>query len=209
MSHAYIIHAKWRLLTENSFSKFDITKKERFALQYPSNSMMASAKPVSALEDWLHSQPGGYLHPNVHIVDDSSAGVHWRASGPVEPGTKLATVPHSIALSYLNALADDEYPVFKQKRTAFKIEAIGFFYLALQYLNRSTSFWKPYLESLPQPEEQHTTPLWFDTPEDEAWLADTDALFTTKKLKAIYEEQYQSGIAVLGAAGIDTEPITW
>lgn len=170
---------------------------------------MASTKPVSKLEDWLRSQPGGYLHPNVHIVDDSSAGVHWRASGPVEPGTKLATVPHSIALSYLNALADDEYSVFKQKRNAFKIEAIGFFYLALQFLNRSTSFWKPYLEALPQPEEQHTTPLWFDTPEDEAWLADTDALFTTKKLKAIYEDQYQSGIAILRAAGIDTEPITW
>jgi hypothetical protein len=100
---------------------------------------MASTKPVSALEDWLRSQPGGYLHQNVHIVDDSSAGVHWRASGPVEPGTKLATVPHSIALSYLNALADDEYPVFSQRRRDFKIEAIGFFYLALQYLNRSKS----------------------------------------------------------------------
>jgi hypothetical protein len=109
----------------------------------------------------------------------------------------------------LNALADTEYPVFSQRRNAFKIEAIGFFYLMLQYVNRSTSFWKPYLESLPQPEERHTTPLWFDAAEDEAWLADTDALFTTKKLKAIYEEQYQSGISILKEAGIDTAPLTW
>jgi hypothetical protein len=170
---------------------------------------MAPSKPVQALEDWLRSHPGGYLHPNIHIVDDENAGVHWRASGPVEPNTRLATVPHSIALSYLNALADPEYPVFSQRRKSFKIEAIGFFYLALQYVNRSTSFWKPYLESLPQPEERHTTPLWFDTPEDEAWLADTDALFTSKKLKAIYEDQYQSGIAVLKEAGVDTAPLTW
>lgn len=170
---------------------------------------MASPKPVDVLEDWLRNQPGGYLHPNIHIVDSSDAGIHWRASGLVEPNTRLATVPHSIALSYLNALADDAYPVFSQRRKAFKIEAIGFFYLALQYINRATSFWKPYLETLPQPEEGHTTPLWFDTPEDEAWLADTDALFTTKKLRAIYEEQYQSGIFVLKEAGIDTTPLTW
>lgn len=170
---------------------------------------MAPIKPVQALEDWLRSHPGGYLHPNIHIVDDENAGVHWRASGPVEPNTRLATVPHSIALSYLNALADPEYPVFTQRRKAFKIEAIGFFYLSLQYVNRSTSFWKPYLESLPQPEERHTTPLWLDTPEDEAWLADTDALFTSKKLKAIYDDQYQSGIAILKDAGVDTAPLTW
>lgn len=170
---------------------------------------MASSKPVKVLEEWLRSQPGGYLHPNIHIVDRSDAGIHWRASGPIEPNTRLATVPHSIALSYLNALADDAYPVFSQRCNAFKIEAIGFFYLALQYINRATSFWKPYLETLPQPEERHTTPLWFDAPEDEAWLADTDALFTTKKLKAIYEEQYQSGISVLKNAGIDTAPLTW
>lgn len=165
---------------------------------------------MAALEDWLRSYPGGYMHPSIHIADDSTHGVHWRASGPVEPGLPLATVPHSMALSYLNALADDtEYPIFKQKRNAFKIEAIGFFYLMLQYVNRKTSFWKLYLKALPQPEEEFTTPLWFDSPEDEAWLKDTDALFTSKKLKAIYEEQYQSGISVLKAAGIDTEPLTW
>lgn len=170
---------------------------------------MSSSKPVSALEDWLKSQPGGYLHPNVHVVDDENAGVHWRPSGPVEPNVRIVTVPHSVALSYLNALADPSYPVFSKNRKAFKIEAIGFFYLMLQYVNRSTSFWKPYLETLPQPEEQHTTTLWFDDPEDEACLADTDALFTGKKLKAIYEQQYASGIAILRDAGVDTQPLTW
>lgn len=171
---------------------------------------MDSTKPVAALEEWVRSHPGAYLHPNIHIADDSERGVHWRASAPVEAGTPLATVPHSMALSYLNALADDAtYPVFKKHRNAFKIEAIGFFYLMLQYVNRKTSFWKPYLEAVPQPDEEYTTPLWFDAPEDEAWLKDTDVLFTAKKLKAIYEDQYRSGISILKTAGVDTEPLTW
>lgn len=170
---------------------------------------MPSPKPVSALEDWLKSQPGGYIHPNIHIHDDENAGVHWRASGPVERDVNIVTIPHSVAFSYLNALADSAYPVFTKHRKSFKIEAIGFFYLMLQYVNRSSSFWKLYLETLPQPEEQQTTTLWFDDSEDEAWLADTDALFTTKKLKAIYEQQYESGIKLLREAGINTEPLTW
>lgn len=170
---------------------------------------MAAENNVQGLEEWLRSQPGGYLHPNVHVANDEGQGVHWRASGLVEAGVNILTVPHSMAFSYLNALADDAFPVFKQRRAEFKIEAIGFFYLMLQYHNKPTSFWKPWLETLPRPEDGHSTPLWFDSAEDEAWLADTDALFTTKKLKAIYEEQYSSGIATLEKAGIDTEPLTW
>lgn len=170
---------------------------------------MPLGEPVQALEDWLRGQPGGYLHPNVHIESDETHGVHWRASGAVEPGSRIATVPHSIALSYLNALADESLPVFQRRRKEFKIEAIGFFYLMLQYVNSATSFWKPYIETLPQPGEEYTTPLWFDEPADEAWLRDTDALFTTKKLKSIYEEQYSSGVSILQASGIDTEPLTW
>lgn len=118
-------------------------------------------------------------------------------------------MPHSIALSYLNALADDNYPVFKKHRNDLRIETIGYLYLALQYLQRSKSFWKPYLDTLPGPAEVRTTPLWIDEASDEVWLADTDALFTMKQRRAIYEQQYEKGVRILQNAGIDVDGLTW
>lgn len=118
-------------------------------------------------------------------------------------------MPHSLALSYLNALADDQYPVFKQHRRDLRIETIGYLYLALQYLRRSKSFWKAYLDTLPRPDERHTTPLWIDEAEDEVWLADTDALYTMKQRRAIYEQQYEKGITILKEAAVDVNDLTW
>lgn len=164
---------------------------------------------TDALERWLRAQPGGYLHEEVYITNFEENGVHWRADGAIEPDTRLITVPHSVAFSYLNALADDRYPVFKNKKTSFLIEDIGFFYLALEYINRAKSFWKPYLDTLPEPSQGHTTPLWFDDPQDEAWLADTDALFTVKQKRDHHLRQYESGIKVLQSAKVDTKDLTW
>lgn len=166
---------------------------------------MSTTDQTTALEEWLRDN-GGFLHPSVHVVTSRESGVHWRASDAVEG--HIATVPHSLALSYLNALVDDAYPVFKQYKDKFKIEAIGFFYLMAQYLDPN-SFWRPYLDTLPRPEDGATTPLWFDAAEDVAWLEHTDALHTSRKRKLIYEGYYQHGIAVLAGAGIDTTAYTW
>jgi len=122
---------------------------------------------------------------------------------------RIITIPHSIALSYLNALADVQYPVLKQHRKDLRIETIGYLYLALQYLQRSKSFWKPYLDMLPSPDDRHTTPLWIDDAANEIWLADTDDLYTMKQRRAIYEEQYDKGVGILRNAGIDVKDLTW
>ncbi|KAK6442425.1 hypothetical protein LTR95_001333 [Oleoguttula sp. CCFEE 5521] len=164
---------------------------------------------AATLESWFREQPGAYLHPAIRISHSSEAGGHWRANAAIEAGTRLVTVPHSLAFSHLNALVDDGYPLFKQQRTALGVEITGFFYLMLQYLHRDKSFWKHYLDALPKPEGEHTTPLWFDDHTDEVWLADTDAAYTAKKRREAYLAQYDSGIAVLRKAGIDTSSLTW
>ena len=170
---------------------------------------MATTVATEALEQWLCDN-GGYLHPNVKVSVNAEAGYHWRATAALAPGTTITTVPHSLALSYLNALVDDAYPVFARRRADFGgVENIGFFYLMAQYLNRTKSFWKPYLETLPQPEDEFTTPMWFADPEDVRWLEGTDALHTMHGRIAIYEDYYRAGVAVLKQSGIDTEPYTW
>nr|OQO17909.1 hypothetical protein B0A51_15794 [Rachicladosporium sp. CCFEE 5018] len=164
---------------------------------------------AATLESWFREQPAAYLHPAIHISHNHEAGGHWRADAAIEAATRLVVVPHSLAFSHLNALVDDAYPIFKQQRVALGVEITGFFYLMLQYLHREKSFWKHYLDALPKPEDQHTTPLWFDDSIDQAWLADTDAAYTARKRREAYLKQYDTGIAVLRKAGIDTSPLTW
>ena len=118
-------------------------------------------------------------------------------------------MPHVLALSYLNGLADDASPVFTQSRDLFRIEAIGFFYLMVQCVNRRESFWNPYLDTLPGPDYDFTTPLWFDDPQDAAWLEGTDVWNTISARKDIYKQYYSKGIAAFKQAGMDVGPYTW
>lgn len=112
-------------------------------------------------------------------------------------------------MSYLNALVDDKYPVFKQQRHCFKVEAIGFFYLIIQYVDRETTFWKPYLDALPSPSTNFSQPLFFEDPEDVAWLEGTDVWYTVTAKRDIYKTYYRDGIKVLQQAGMDVGPYTW
>lgn len=163
---------------------------------------------AQALEEWLRSSPGGYVHGHLHVAEDDERGIHWRAEKELEKDSKILTVPHSHALSYLNALVDEAYPVFKTRRKDFTVEAIGFFYLMLQHINRQSSFWKPYLDTLPLPTQQLTTPLWFDAG-DEQWLVDTDVAHTMSQRKIVYERYYASGLAILKDSGIDVSQVSW
>ena len=172
---------------------------------------MTSTPATTSLESWFRSH-GGYLHRNIRILQapsDSSSGIHYHATGPIPPGTTFAHAPHSLALSYLNALVDDTFPVFAQQRHRFKVEAIGFWYLMVQYVNLERSFWRPYLKTLPAPDSEFTRPLFFEAPGDVAWLEVTDVWHTALARKKVYEQYYNDGIAVLREAGIDGQPYTW
>lgn len=169
---------------------------------------MATTSATEALESWLRSN-GAYIHPQVSIHQDATSGVHLRATGDIAPASLLGSAPHSLALSYLNAVVDDDFPVFKQHRHRFKIEAIGFFYLIAQYINRGRSFWKPYLDTLPNPDGELTQPLFFEDENDVAWLDGTDVWHTVAARKDVYGGYYADGIAGLKEAGTDTQPYTW
>jgi len=170
---------------------------------------MSTSDITKALENWLREN-GGYLHPAITICQTDDEGVHFRTRDvSIKPQTTIASAPHSLALSYLNALVDDAFPVYKARRDEFKIEAIGFFYLMSQYIHKEQSFWRIYLETLPLPESEHSTPLWFEEARDLKWLEGTDVLHTVLARKRIYRQYYESGIRTLDAAGVDTIPYTW
>ena len=169
---------------------------------------MLSSLKAEALEAWFRAN-NGYLHKGINVLHSETAGFHLCADSSIPSDTTIASAPHSMTLSYLNALVDDEFPVFRQQKQRFKVEAIGFFYLMTQYVNRDQSFWKPYLDVLPQPEDDFSQPLFFESPEDITWLRGTDVWHTVTARQDVYKEYYHSGIAVLQEAGIDVAPYTW
>jgi hypothetical protein len=175
------------------------------------SARLTMARPSEAqlqtLRQWLEDN-GGYANPSINLDWNQTSGVHCRAKGesPVSGESRICTVPHSLALSSLNALVDDSFTVFKNRGLA--PEAIGYFYLMQQYINREKSFWKPYLDTLPGPEHEHLTPFWFDD-DDLLWLADTDVLHTTKARRKLQEDHYAKGINMLKRAKVDPVPYTW
>ena len=169
---------------------------------------MSSNSRTEALESWFRYN-SGYLHESIRILHNDELGLHYHAVNPVDSGTMIASAPHSIALSYLNALVDEAYPVFTEQRHNFTVEAIGFFYLMAQYVDRENSFWKPYLDTLPTPENDFTQPLFFEAVEDVAWLEETNVWHTITARKQVHENYYKDGIAALHEAGVNVEPYTW
>ena len=168
---------------------------------------IGAEKRISAFEQWF-KENGGYLHPQVRFAHNDKSGYHCRATAELDLETLIFSVPHSLALSRLNALVDESFAVFKNASSELAVEVIGYFYLMHQYLHKAQSFWESYLDILPQPHDELRTPLWFDD-SDRAWLEDTDVLNSYVSRKAMNESQYEKGIKILSQAEIDTQPYTW
>lgn len=162
---------------------------------------------IHVLQAWLREH-GGYLHDSVTIAHNPEDGLHMRAIGEVLRDVPVISVPISLTLSPLNAMVDDELPAFRDNAHSFTIEALGFFYLMSQYIHKEHSFWKPYLDLLPEPDNNLNTPFWFDKA-DLQWLHETDVAHSHIERENVWRAYWTDGIRVLARAGVDTMPYTW
>ncbi|GAB7342999.1 hypothetical protein MBLNU457_g1095t2 [Dothideomycetes sp. NU457] len=161
---------------------------------------------MEALQQWFKDN-GGYIHPSTQLSREDEFGTLLRATEAIDEGTTIITGPHSLSLSVLNAMVDDTNPVFKENANAFTVEALGFFYLMAQWLSRDKSFWKPYLDTLPSPEEGFGTPNFFDD-DDLKWIEGTDLHLVYVKRKDVWEQYWREGVIVLERHGVDSKPYT-
>lgn len=128
------------------------------------------------LVEWAHEN-GATLDPKVEVYQ-GEYGTSLRVkrpkgltpASPLPPNSSIVSCSYGISLSYLNAL--DEFselpsrspPMPKQFLEEVDPHTIGRFFLMQQYLLGEQSFWAPYIESLPQPDEAKklATPLFWD-----------------------------------------------
>ncbi|TKX18134.1 putative ribosomal lysine N-methyltransferase set10 [Elsinoe australis] len=156
---------------------------------------------MEALAEWLKAN-NGRLHSSTRLSSDGEQGGHLMAREDLSEGAQIMSVPHSLAMSCLNALVDDTLPVLKANADSFTVEALGVLYLMSQWLNKDKSFWKPYLDILPTPEQGFNTPFWFEE-DDLSWLQGTDLMKTFEGLESAWRTYWRDDTKVLHEGGMD------
>ncbi|KAI9155417.1 Ribosomal lysine N-methyltransferase set10 [Paramyrothecium foliicola] len=124
---------------------------------------MSATQEISALTAWAE-RLNASLHPSVEVVEDPHTGLSFRvrpsASGPVQPHEPVVTIPAArLSLSYLNALSDDGPDRFHDGVLAgLAPHVLGRIFLVKEYAKGlNASFWAPYIQALPQPDDR---PNW-------------------------------------------------
>lgn len=131
---------------------------------------------VDALVRWA-TEHGAALHPSVEVYSDAATGLSLRvkpaAGKPLAPYEPVVSLPTRLTLSYLDALADDSPTrLHPELVAAAPPHVVGRLFLAKELLRCRDSFWWPYIEALPQPDDIAAwalPPFW---PPEEAELLD-------------------------------------
>ena len=157
---------------------------------------------INSLVEWF-TQSGGCLHRNVRIVHDQSRGFHAQAVGSIEAGTTVVECPINATLSVMNLQQTKGLVPYIQSPLARCIDrlpndVLGYLVLIEQLVLDDASPWSHYIACLP---EQHelTTTLWFSH-EDCEFLANTDLLRDTQRLKEQLRKEWRmAGLAMVEA----------
>ncbi|KAF1991816.1 SET domain-containing protein [Aulographum hederae CBS 113979] len=189
------------------------------------------------LVEWFKQQ-GGYLHSNIHLLEDEDNGLHFRAkenlkqaattevstqtghSESLPSSTVACTCPVdlSISISSIKCLVEDpKDDRFSTTKLAGRLPdaAVTYFFLAEQRLLKERSRWYPYIDALPT-EDEMSTPLYFSR-EDLVWLygtsiypSDSDpSRSSIEARKEMWQEHWESGRSALQELGANAEPYTW
>ncbi|CAM1509489.1 Fc.00g032280.m01.CDS01 [Cosmosporella sp. VM-42] len=169
---------------------------------------MDPSQRIATLLAWA-SKHNAHLHPSIEVYHDAQTGLSFRVkpsavSGP-KPFEPIVSLPTSLTLSYLNAVSDEEAPFPSSFREQTPPHVIGRFFLVKQYLLGEKSFWWPYIQALPQPDQYSAwalPPFW---PSDEAELLEgTNVEVGIEKIKTDVKEEYKSAAKLL-ADGWDSK----
>ncbi|TFB01894.1 Ribosomal lysine N-methyltransferase set10 [Trichoderma ghanense] len=169
---------------------------------------MDSDDRISLLLAWATSN-GASLHPSVQIYDDPTTGLSFRVSpsspSPIPPYEPIVSLPTHLSLSYLNALHPT--PSFPKSFLAKSPpHVVGRLLLIKEFLRGPESFWHPYIQALPQPEDVDDwalPPLW---PEEEAELLEgTNVEIGLDKIREDLGREFRDAQKLLLASNQDAE----
>ena len=161
---------------------------------------MAQAQ-IDGLIKWVREH-GGYLHPDVVILYNPELGFHVEVKRTLSGTTRIASCPMPVTISILNAT---NTPPFKSHGTNFPVSFINqrpstviqYFFLMDQYVSQESSWWAPYIRSLPTPVALADEMLSVTDPDDLKWIAGTNLIFALKKRTEDWRKWYEDAVTQL------------
>ena len=150
----------------------------------------------------------GYFDPNAQIAFSPRKGYHAVVveGATLAKGTRIASCPMEVTLSVLNALGvhpfsnyGTAFPVAFLRTQAKNSESLQAFYLMEQLVLGTTSFWSPYIATLPTVED--VTAQQFEDEADVVWLEGTNLKGGISTQTAKWKEMYLQGSGQLRQLG--------
>ncbi|KAL5592636.1 hypothetical protein FOBRF1_006954 [Fusarium oxysporum] len=182
--------------------------------EQPTSSGSAEKRYERFIE-WTR-QNGAYFHPSLNFVVTPNRGAEVLVTGEgIKPFETLFTVPYGISLSYFNAVsAGVEGSAYLPHSEPLPEEYLGStsdhdtinaIFLVQQYLLGEKSFWCPYIQILPQPDDAKDSAiplLWSE--KDLLWLRGTCLEEAVSKQKADHVKRWTDAVQTLQSHGWDT-----
>lgn len=166
---------------------------------------------------------GAALHPALEVYKDDITGFSMRVkpsttsttNPAINSGDEVLTCPLQTSLSFLNATIGgsilsrpseriEPCPVFPQRFMRLQPFVIGRFYLMKQYLMGKSSFWYPYIATLPQPDiisSWSLPPFWPE--EDLEFLEGTNAGIAAEEIRNNVKKEYKEARKILKEEGYE------
>jgi hypothetical protein len=139
----------------------------------------------------------------VSIDSSTESGLLLRAIHDIQPGSTVVSCSYKTMLSYLNVALSTVSTFPSDFVKSLELEdpnIIGHFFLVQQYLLGRESFWWPYIQLLPQPDQPEKLgipALWPDG--DLLFLAGTNAQPPVEKRKQMWRDEWEKGVGLLDA----------
>src|SRR6478735_11535052 len=168
---------------------------------------MTSSEHASALSKWAHSQ-GATINPSVEVTHLPETGLSFRAKAPTAPFDTIVSIPSSLTLSHLNTLPgrDDPKPFPAGFLAQTPPHVIGRFVLIKHFLLKGESFWAPYIQALPQPDDHDSwslPPFWPD--EDAELFEGTNIEVGVTSIRANVKREFKTAHDLLAAESWELE----
>ncbi|KAH6603891.1 hypothetical protein Trco_007337 [Trichoderma cornu-damae] len=163
---------------------------------------------ISILLDWAFSHHA-VLHPSAEVYDDPDTGLSFRvrpsSRASISPYEPIVSLPTNLSLSYLNAIQPTRaFP--KELLAKARPHVVGRLLLVKELLRGEESFWYPYIQALPQPEDVDDwalPPFW---PEEEAELLEgTNVEVGLDKIRRDVRREFRDAKSLLLASQEDAE----
>jgi len=151
------------------------------------------------LVQWATSN-GATINPSVQVSYLPETGLSFCATASTSPFDTIVSIPSSLTLSYLNTLPgrDDPKPFTSKFLAQTPPHVIGRFVLIKHFLLKGESFWTPYIQALPQPNDVDSwslPPFWPD--EDAELFEGTNIEVGVTSIKANVKREFRAAFDLL------------